>query len=404
MPYNIKNILNSYKFEKNSKDKNIYLKLFKALKSAITNGALTDNIKMPPSRILAKDIGISRSTVIKAYELLVVEKYLFSVPGSGYYVSSVNDKKIQQVRFENRVDGKYPKISKRAKSFVNNSYTVNIRVPKGVPFRPGLPPLDIFPVTTWKKLSNDYWKSVKSSELSYSDSYGLLKLREQISEYLKIYRNIDCDSNQIIVTTGSLHSLYLLSNSLIDKNDEVVIENPIYPHAHSLLKSLNAKFCYANIDSEGICINEINCDKPKMVYTTPSNQSPTGVKMSLKRRTELLEWASLKNTVVVEDDYDHEFSNWEKPISALYSLDKQQRVVYLGTFNKLLHPSIRLGYMVVPNFLINPINSIYEQSSRFVPSSIQTIMSSFIEKDHLNVHLRNVIEISQERKRLFITL
>jgi GntR family transcriptional regulator/MocR family aminotransferase len=137
-------------------------------------------------------------------------------------------------------------------------------------------------------------------------------------------------------------------------------------------------------------------------YTTPSNQYPTGIKMSLERRIEVLKWASEKSALVIEDDYNHEFSNWENPISAIHSLDNQNRVIYLGTFNKLLHPSIRLGYMIVPKYLIDTVTSLYEQSSRFVAPSQQQVLSNFIEKDFLNKHLRRILEVSKERKKVFI--
>ena len=158
------------------------------------------------------------------------------------------------------------------------------------------------------------------------------------------------------------------------------------------------------MDSEGIDINSILKTKTKLIYTTPSNQYPSGVKMSLQRRRDLLNWAETQKSLIIEDDYDHEFSNWENPIPSIFSLDNQNRVIYLGTFNKLLHPSLRLGYIIAPRYLIEPLKAIYEQSSRFIPSSTQAIMSEFIGNDYLNKHLRNVIKTSNERKKIFINL
>jgi len=163
-----------------------------------------------------------------------------------------------------------------------------------------------------------------------------------------------------------------------------------------------AKIFSTRIDKEGISVASIKCSNPKLIYTTPSNQYPSGIKMSMKRRTELLKWANEENTIIVEDDYDHEFSNWEDPIASVYSMDQQEQVVYLGTFNKLLHPSIRMGYMIVPYYLLDTIKALYEQSSRFVPPSMQKVLSTFLEKDYLNKHLRNVIEASIIRKEVFI--
>ncbi len=399
--FNIKNILTSYGFGNKDDYQNIYINLFDSIKKAIINRTLDEDIKLPPSRVLAQDLEISRSTVIKAYDLLVLEKYVKSVPGSGYYIASIKNKKIRNHFKTQMVQGKYPSISKRGNAFRKNIQLISKRSEKGIAFRPGLPPLDIFPITQWKNLANDYWKTVRSSELSYSKTIGLESLRQNISNYLKIYRNIDCHADQIMITTGSLHSLSLISDALIDKKDEVVMENPTYPHAYHLFNSLKAKICTANIDDEGISIENIKCKSPKLIYTTPSNQYPTGIKMSLKRRLELLKWASNKNSLIIEDDYDHEFSNWEYPISSIFSLDKQERVVYLGTFNKLLHPSIRMGYMIVPHYLLDTITALYEQSSRFVSPPLQKTLSSFIEKDYLNKHLRSVIEVSIERKKLF---
>ena len=402
MHFNIKNILKSHGFDSKEGYQNIYINLYNALKKAIINRSLDEKIKLPPSRVLAKDIEVSRSTVIKAYDLLVLEKYVKSIPGSGYFIASAKNKKIRYNLSTQMVLGKYPKISKRGVSFKKNIQIVNQKSGNGVAFRPGLPPLDIFPVQQWKNLSNDYWKTVKSSQLSYSNTIGLACLRDNISNYLRIYRNIECDADQIVITTGSLHSLSLISDALIDKDDEVIIENPTYPHAYHLFNSLKATICPTTIDKEGIVIKNLKCEQPKLVYTTPSNQYPTGIKMSLSRRLELLKWASGKNTIVIEDDYDHEFSNWENPISSIFSLDKQERVVYLGTFNKLLHPSIRMGYMIVPYYLLDTITALYEQSSRFVSPPLQKTLSDFIEKDYLNKHLRRVIEVSIERKKIFL--
>ncbi|NAS32742.1 aminotransferase class I/II-fold pyridoxal phosphate-dependent enzyme [Flavobacteriaceae bacterium R38] len=404
MYFNIKSILWNHGFKEKESYKNIYIHLYEAFKKAILNKALGSNIKLPPSRILAKDLDISRSTVLKAYNLLVLEKYVKTVKGSGYYVLSSKDKKIYQKLNSNATTGKYPKLSKRSKAFRKNIYlSSNNSLSKGIAFRPGLPPLDIFPVSKWGGLITNYWRNVRPSELSYSNTIGLECLRKNISTYLKVYRNINCNADQIIITSGSLHSLYLISNSLINKGDEVVIENPTYPRAYDLLNSLNAKIEPTAIDEEGICIAKTTSKNPKFIYTTPSNQYPLGIKMSLNRRCELLEWAREKNAFIIEDDYNHEFSNWENPISSVYSLNNEERVIYLGTFNKLLHPSLRLGYMIVPYYLIDTVKAIYEQSSRFVPPSTQKTMSQFIEKDYLNKHLRNVIAVSKERKEIFTT-
>ena len=399
MHYNITNIILNHGFDYKNKEESIYINLYRSIQKAIMNRKFEDGFKLPPSRILAKDLSISRNTVVKAYDLLVLENYINSRQGSGYFVSPVENKK-NQFKFNKSIKKKgYPETSYRAKSFSNNLQ--KNESDNKIVFRPGLPPLDIFPVQTWKNLSNKYWKTISGSKLSYSSCFGLKCLRQSISNYLKVYRNTNCHIDQIIITTGTLHSLSLISDALLNEGDEIILENATYPNALSLFKSLKPKIILAETDSEGIVINKVKCKKPKFVYTTPSNQYPTGIKMSLERRIKLLKWASDQKTMLIEDDYDHEFINWSNPISSIFSLDNEDRTVYLGTFNKLLHPSIRIGYMIVPSFLKNSIRGLYEKSSRFVSPSTQTILSYFIDKDYLNKHLRKVVEIASERKIFF---
>ena len=398
----IKNIVKHSEFSLDNNEHALYQNLYLILRDAINKKIIPDSTKLPASRTLAQNLNIARSTVVKSYELLVLEKFVRSKQGSGYYVSAPN---VSYTSFneKGKKNYKYPKISRKAKLFSKYKYISTDNFSKNnVAFRPGLPPLDLFPVKKWKNLSNNYWRETTPTNLSYAPSEGLDSLRLSISNYLKLYRNIDCDYNQIMIVSGSLHSLYLIGNTILDKNDTVIMENPTFPRAYNLFKSLKATIVPCNVDTNGMNIKSLKQGKTKLIYSTPSNQYPLGVKMSYERRLELLQWASTKNALIIEDDYDHEFSNWDNPTPSLFSLDEESRVIYQGTFNKLLHPSLRLGYMIVPKYLIDPIKSIYEQSSRFVPSSTQEIMSRFIDKDYLNHHLRSVIETAKERRELFV--
>jgi len=392
--YNIRNIISI------NKGYPLYKFYFNEIKKSILNGRVSENQILPPTRVLSKDLSISRTTALKVYDLLLFEGLISSKKGSGYYVTY---KKNIYVKKDQKKYNLYPSLSKKSKLFKKNRYLSTDNFSRtSVAFRPGLPPLDIFPVNKWKNISNKYWRLSKPTDLSYAPAEGLEELRIKISNYLKIYRNIRCDYNQIIITSGSLHSLYLISNSILDNGDKIGMENPTFPRAFNLFKCLKAKIIPCDIDKEGIVLNNLNT-KVKFIYTTPSNQYPLGVRMSLNRRKEVLKWISNNNSLIIEDDYDHEFSNFKNPIPSLYSLDNEDRIIYLGTFNKLLHPSLRIGYMIAPKFMLESIKSIYEQSSRFVPSSTQEIMSTFIEKDYLNKHIRNVIEVASKRKELFIS-
>tara|TARA_B100001996_G_scaffold100996_1_gene75707 strand:- start:3323 stop:4753 length:1431 start_codon:yes stop_codon:yes gene_type:complete len=392
--YNFKNLIES------KKEYPLYKFYSNEIKKIILDSRIIENQKLPPTRILSKDLNISRSTALRIYDILLFEGLISSKKGSGYYVIYKTSKN-QEKKIVNK--HQYPKLSKKSELFKKNKYLSTDNFSKtGVAFRPGLPPLDIFPVNKWKNISNTYWRISKPSDLSYAPPEGLDRLRINISNYLRVYRNIRCDYNQIIITSGSLHSLYLISNAILDSGDKIGMENPTFPRAFNLFKSLKAKIIPCEIDDEGILLNKLKT-KVKFIYTTPSNQYPSGVKMSINRRNELLKWVSKNNSIIIEDDYDHEFSNIKDPIPSLFSLDNEERVVYLGTFNKLLHPSLRMGYIIVPKFMSQSIISIYEQSFRFVPSSTQEIMSTFIEKDYLNKHVRNVLEIASKRKEIFIS-
>ncbi len=386
-------------------DQTLYLKLSGAIIKAIVAKQLVEGDKLPPSRLLGQDLKLSRSTVIKAYEILCAERYVRSVQGSGYFVNDVQHKKIKHsIRSTPSRDIK-PKVSGRAKSFKRYAGLMNHSQHKGIAFRPGLPPLDVFPVRQWQILTNNYWKEVTFSEMSYGSPLGLEALRKNIADYLKIYRNINCDYEQVVIVTGSLHSLSIIGDLMLDEGDQVIVENPTYANAMAIFKSLKAKIIPSQLDDEGLSLESIKkfrLKNPKLVFVTPSNQYPSGIKMSLNRRLELLDWASKRNCLIVEDDYDHEFSNWENPITSIFGLDNSNGVIYQGTFNKLLHPSIRLGYLIVPPYLVPEIKAICEQSIRFVSPITQKIMSAFIEKDHLSNHLRKVVQVSNERRNIFI--
>ena len=403
MHFNIKSILDSHGFGNKNDYQNIYINLYSSLKEAIINKTLQEGFKLPPTRVLANDIEISRSTVIKAYELLVLENYVKSVIGSGYYVNSPKNINTHFDLNSRKRDKGYPSLSKKGNAFQKNVHLINnTQSNSEIAFKPGLPPLDIFPTNIWKNLSNSYWRGIKSSQLSYSKANGLQCLRENVSNYLKIYRNITCDASQIIITTGSLHSLYLIANTLINKGDRVLMENVTYPHAYRMIKSLQGKISQIDLNDFEDSIDNLKVNNAKFFYTIPSNQNYLGNNMSLNKRMNLLQWASNNAALIIEDDYEQEFSNWKTPVASIYSLDNEERVIYLGTFNKLLFPSIRLGYMIVPNYLQNAVLNLIEQSSRFVSTELQKVMSMFIEKDYLNKHIRNVISVSKERKEIFM--
>jgi GntR family transcriptional regulator/MocR family aminotransferase len=401
----IERIKNECLIQEKVKPFNKYIVLYRAIKQCILKKELPNNWSLPSTRVLAHELNLSRTTINKSYELLQLEKLIASKTGSGHKViyehSSI--KPFDLKNHASQKDTSYPSISEKGHSYLENISLINRLPNNNLAFRPGLPPLDVFPVNQWKKLLNAYWRHIKSSGLSYSQSTGLEELKKSISNYLNISRNIKCNHQQIVIVSGSLQSLYLIANTLINKGDAVVLENPIFPNVHSVFKSSQAKLIPVSLDDEGIAINDIETlnEQPKLIHLTPSNHYPTGVKMTLKRRQDVLKWASKYKALIIENDYENEIANTIETLPPIFSLDTEGRTIYMGTFNRLLHPSIRLGYMIVPKYLINVVQALQEHSHRFVSPSIQVVMNQFIEKNYLYQHIKNSIEVAKSRHDLF---
>lgn len=379
----------------------IYQRLHNLLKDAIINNDIPKDSILPSTRSLSIELGVSRSTVIKSYELLRLEGYIDSNIGSGHKVRGISNEVRPLLAPEK--DYHYPEISELGKSFQKNVTLINSTDDKSIAFRPGLPPLDIFPVTQWKNLSNLYWRHIKSSALSYSPSSGLDQLKLNIANYLNLSRNIKCDPRQIIIVSGSVQSLYLAGNVLLNPGDSITLETPTFPNVYSIFKGLMARINTVDVDNEGVKVEQLDEEhkNSKIIHVTPSSHYPTGNIMSMDRRLNLLKWANQNGSFIIENDYEHEVHNYRAPIPALFTLDQQQRTIYLSTFNRLLHPSIRVAYMVVPFYLLDPMEALLKHSHRFVPTSIQVVLNQFIEKNYLHNHIKKVNEVAEERKSIF---
>lgn len=380
-----------------------YITLYRAIKNCILRGELPHNWGLPATRVLAATLQLSRTTVLTAYELLQLEKIIVSKLGSGYRVHAAAATEVKGAVAAQYDAAAYPTVSDKGQAFLQNITIINRQPEIGIAFKPGLPPMDIFPVNKWKNLLNTYWRYVKSSDLSYGPSSGTSQLKQQICNYLNVNRSIKVAPNQIVVVSGSLQSLYLIASALINKGDSVALENPTFPNVHSIFKSFSAQLVPVALNAEGINLNALkNVAAPlKLVHVTPSNHYPFGIKMSLQRRLDLLAWAAQNSTYLVENDYEHELGNAADPLPTLFSLDQTQRTIYLGTFNRLLYPSIRLGYMVVPPQLVPVVAALQEHSHRFVSPALQMVMSQFIEKNCLFQHLKTLAEVAQERHANF---
>lgn len=381
-----------------------YLDLYKAIKTCIARQAIPPNWRLPSTRQLSGHLGISRTTVNTAYELLLLEKIITAKAGSGYRVHSAESAQIELPVPAEPAENKYPEFSALGNSVLANISLLNRAPDVGIAFKPGLPPIDIFPINRWKNLLNSYWRHIRSSDLSYGQSTATQHLRQQICDYLYISRSIRVHPEQVVVVSGSLQSLYFIASALIDPGDKVVMENPTFPNVHSVFRSFRAEIHAIDPDEEGIRLSgehNLRNIRPKLIHVTPSDHYPLGMKMSLEQRMELLRQASACQALIIENDYEHEVANAQIGLPTLFSLDKEQRTIYLGTFNRLLYPSIRLGFMLLPPHLVEVMKAFEEHSYRFVSPSLQMVMGQFIERNYLYQHLKNLQEVAAERLKVF---
>jgi GntR family transcriptional regulator / MocR family aminotransferase len=400
----LKKIVSDYQRLKAASTLAKYTILYQVLKDLILKNYLQKDAQLPSTRNLAKRLDLSRTTIFKALDLLLLEKRIQSKIG-GFY-SVIGREAINNIpeRIINPND--YPKISDLALSFSKHTPLTTKSEDPFVAFKPGLPPIDIFPIRTWKHLINGYWRYVKTSDLSLTHATYSENLKIQLAQYLKICRNLHCRPEQIFIVSGSLQSIYLIGTALLNSGDLVHIENPSFPNVKTLLHSFNAQINPLTLDAEGAMIphllNTQQQKSPQFVHLTPSNQYPLGIQMSESRKLGWLQWAKIQKSYLIENEYEFEINHMNDTSQSLFSLDSEDRVFHLGTFNRLLYPSIRFGYMVVPNHLIRIFESIQHHSHRIVPHSMQWVMTEFIKRNHLYQHLQKLQETVKERNHTFL--
>ena len=384
----------------------LYLQLYRELREAIETGRFHSKARLPSSRSLAQDLGLSRKTVVDAFEQLTAEGYLESSVGSGTYVSGVLPQPLLSAQMRKSRSGN-PGIASKATSRRGRKIArISPFFPavKPLPFRHGLPALDAFPLKLWTQLSATRLRTLATEQLGYGDPKGFRPLREAISWYLGTSRAVRCEADQVVIVAGSQQAIYLAGLVLLDKDDAVWIEDPGYLGARGAFQIAGARLIPVPVDEQGLRVSEGVRVNPnaRLVYTTPSNQYPTTVTMSLSRRLELLEWAQSSGSWIIEDDYDSEFRYNSRPIASLQGLDRYGRVIYLGTFSKLLAPTLRLGYFVLPPELVEVFSAASSLISRHPPSLEQVVLTDFVEQGHLARHIRRMRTLYMERQADFL--
>ena len=383
--------------------------LYDEVRSAILSGRLSPGSRVPATRALAADAGISRNTVAGAFDQLLAEGYLEGKVASGTYVArSLPEDLLRARRPAHPIRKPEPAgdLSRRGRMLAGIPFPSTRRgVATARAFRPGLPALDEFPRVLWARLAARLLRHAPDAILTYGETAGYRPLRQAIAAYLRAARGVRCSADQVIVTAGSQQALDLAVRLLLDPGDIALVEDPGYLGARGAFRAAGIRPVPIPVDGEGFDIGaaEARAPEARFVCVTPSHQFPLGATMPLARRMMLLEWARRRRAWIVEDDYDSEFRYAGRPLPALQGLDSSNRVIYTGTFSKVLFPSLRLGYMVVPEQLVDAFLAARALADRHPPGLEQALAAEFLTEGHFARHLRRMRALYAERQQALLS-
>jgi GntR family transcriptional regulator / MocR family aminotransferase len=394
-----------------------YKALYEQLRTSILTGQLAAGARLPPSRALAAETGLSRNTVLAAFEQLQAEGYITGRQGAGTYVAHLLPEQLLNASGASRgvrAPAPSPSASTTAKLSARGERLARTRrvplpsvlgrKPRGTSFLIGLPALDAFPFETWAKLYSERFRKSGPQLMPYDDPVGYRPLREAIAGYISTARGIHCTAGQVIITTGSQQALEFCARILLDPGDAAWLEDPGYLGARAALVSASARIIPVPVDENGLDVNAGIALEPnaRLAAVTPSHQFPLGYTMSLERRLALIDWAGTHDSWIVEDDYDAEFRYVGKPHAALMAIDSHQRVIYVGTFSKTLFPSLRLGYIIAPADLVDGFLAAHLSTDMHAHLIDQAVVADFIDQGHFAHHLRRTRVLHRERQQELI--
>lgn len=378
--------------------------IYKALQQAILSGALGAAHRLPSTRQLALELGVSRITVTLAYDKLSAEGYIATAQGSGTFVTDTHP--LIHRELTTAASGMQSidecGLSTRAKRLLRSTHGAN---QQSGAFVPGISDTIHFPFHLWQRMQNRYTKKPHSALTGYGTGGGYAPLRKALAEYLQISRSVKCTPEQILITMGTNQSLDLCALMLADAQDVALIEEPCNWSTALIWRAADLQVQALGLDEDGLRLQDFPfrdtqpSEHPKLVFTTPSHQYPMGGAMSLQRRRLLIELARRYNFWIIEDDYDSEFRYDANPLPSLQGLDHHDRVIYLGTFSKVMYPGLRMSYMVVPQSLAQSFSSGLNQLFRPGQLSLQAAMSDFITEGYFASHVRRMRAIYAERQR-----
>ena len=371
--------------------------LYAELRSAILQGRLAAETRLPASRDFAIQHGLSRGTVVSVFERLQSEGYISCHVGSGTRVNRLAAGKAGESRQATTPPADVRRV---ASSYKRPKAWEDIAIQKGVcPFQMRDPALDEFPAKLWGSLAARRARTFPSWLKSEADGRGYPPLREAIAHYLAVSRGVRCSADQVFIVSGVQQALDLLARLLLKKDDPIWMEDPGYFGAEIAFSNVGAKIIPVPVDEQGLKVEAglKACPRARGAYVTPAHQFPLGMTMSLKRRMALLKWASRTGAFIIEDDYDSEYRFEGRPIPTLQSLDRHSNVIVVGTFTKLLFPSLRIGYVVLPSSLVDWFLAFRNRTDFRNLSLDQAVLCDFIEEGHLGRHLRRMRNLYASR-------
>lgn len=379
--------------------------LYELIKCQILEGALSGGSRLPPSRVLGQELGVSRNTVLYAYDQLLAEGYVTATVGRGTFVADV----LRRPEHRSVADSgagfleppatSTPTLSARGAQLLARSGASNRQWGA---FVAGVPDVSLFPRHIWLRLLNRHWRRASAEALSYSTVGGHPALRHALAEHLHLARSVRCEPEQIVITSGIHQAIDVVSRLLGDPGDRAWVEDPGYWGTRSVLTSNGIEAVAVPVDEHGMAPGDeqLSGPAPRFIFTTPSHQYPLGMSMSVPRRLMLIDYAQRTGCWIVEDDYDSEFRFEGRPLASLQGLDRHERVIYMGTFSKTLFPGMRTGYMVLPKSIAECATQALSELYREGQLVQQAALADFMAEGHYAAHIRRVRHLYARRHAL----